>query len=71
LTLPLQNDGEKKGFGDKWGDWVMKTMRGGKVALRTNDKIDPFFPTYKGVRQVSHPGFGTPRPGREHNHQVC
>jgi hypothetical protein len=21
--------------------------------------------------QVSHPGFGAPRPGREHNHQVC
>jgi serine phosphatase RsbU (regulator of sigma subunit) len=20
---------------------------------------------------VSHPGFGAPRPGREHNHQVC
>jgi hypothetical protein len=20
---------------------------------------------------MSHPGFGAPRPGREHNHQVC
>jgi hypothetical protein len=20
---------------------------------------------------LSHPGFGAPRPGREHNHQVC
>jgi hypothetical protein len=21
--------------------------------------------------ELSHPGFGAPRPGREHNHQVC
>ena len=21
--------------------------------------------------KMSHPGFGAPRPGREHNHQVC
>jgi hypothetical protein len=21
--------------------------------------------------RLSHPGFGAPRPGREHNHQVC
>lgn len=42
---------EKKGFGEKWGDRVMKTIRGGKVAIRTNDKIGPFFPTHKGVRQ--------------------
>jgi hypothetical protein len=24
-----------------------------------------------GKEWVSHPGFGAPRPGREHNHQVC
>ena len=23
------------------------------------------------VSQLSHPGFGAPKPGREHNHQVC
>jgi hypothetical protein len=22
-------------------------------------------------RLLSHPGFGAPRPGREHNHEVC
>jgi hypothetical protein len=26
---------------------------------------------YRGYCKVSHPGFGAPRPGREHNHQVC
>jgi hypothetical protein len=28
----------------------MRTVRAGKLAIRTNDKIGPFFPTYKGVR---------------------
>lgn len=42
---------ELKGFAEKWGDWVMKTVRGGKVAVRTNNIIGPFFSTHKGVRQ--------------------
>jgi hypothetical protein len=42
----------QKGFGDKWGDWVMKTVKGGKVAIRTNGMTGPYFPTHKGVRQV-------------------
>jgi hypothetical protein len=29
----------------------MKTVRGRKVAVRTNDTIGPYFNTYKGVRQ--------------------
>jgi hypothetical protein len=29
----------------------MKTVKGGKVAIRTNDTIGPFFPTHKCVRQ--------------------
>jgi hypothetical protein len=41
----------QKGFGDKWGDWVMKTVKGGKVAIRTNGMTGPYFPTHKGVRQ--------------------
>jgi hypothetical protein len=47
----LYNMLQLKGFGDKWSDWVMKTVRGGKVAIRTNGMIGPFFPTHKGVRQ--------------------
>jgi hypothetical protein len=42
---------QNKGFGDKWGDWVMKTVKGGNVAIRTNGTISPFSPTHKGVRQ--------------------
>lgn len=40
-----------KGFRVKWCDWVMRTVRGGKVAVRTNDLTGPFFSTHKGVRQ--------------------
>jgi hypothetical protein len=29
----------------------MKTVRGGKVAIKTNDVIGPYFATHKGVRQ--------------------
>jgi hypothetical protein len=29
----------------------MKTVKGGRVAIITNDKIAPLFPTYKGVRE--------------------
>jgi hypothetical protein len=42
---------EIKGFGEKWGDWVMKTVSGGKVVVRTNNLTGPFFSTHKGVRQ--------------------
>jgi hypothetical protein len=42
---------ENKGFGPKWGDWVMKTVRGGKVTIRTNDLTRPFFSTFMGVKQ--------------------
>jgi hypothetical protein len=42
---------EKKGFGSKWCDWVMRIVRGGKVAIKTNDILGPYFTTHKGVRQ--------------------
>jgi hypothetical protein len=41
----------KKGFGNTWCDWVMRTVRGGKVAIKTNDIVGPYFTTHKGVRQ--------------------
>jgi hypothetical protein len=40
-----------KGFGDIFSDWVMKVVRGGRVAIRVNNKIGPYFPTFAGVRQ--------------------
>jgi hypothetical protein len=41
----------KKGFGDKWCDRVMKTVKGGKFAIKTNDLIGHYFTTHKGVSQ--------------------
>lgn len=42
---------QAKGFGDIWCDWIMKTVRGGRVAIKVNDQIGPYFSTFKGVRQ--------------------
>jgi hypothetical protein len=42
---------DKKSFGSTWCDWVMRTARGGKVAIQTNDVVGPYFTTHKGVRQ--------------------
>jgi hypothetical protein len=40
-----------KGFGDTFCDWVMRVVRGGRVAIRVNNEIGPYFPTFAGVRQ--------------------
>lgn len=40
-----------KGFPDQWCDWVMKVVRGGKVAIKVNDEVGPYFNTHKGLRQ--------------------
>lgn len=42
---------QAKGFGDVWCDWMMRIVRGGRVAVKLNDKICTYFPTYKGIRQ--------------------
>ncbi len=40
-----------KDFPPQWCDWMMKVIRGGKVAVKVNDEIGPFFQTFKGLRQ--------------------
>lgn len=40
-----------KGFPDQWCDWIMKVIKGGKVAVKVNDEIGPLFQTHKGLRQ--------------------
>jgi hypothetical protein len=42
---------DKKGFGNTWCDWVMRTARGDKVVIKINDVVGPYFATHKGVRQ--------------------
>lgn len=41
----------QKGFSQQWIDCVMNFVWGGKVAVKVNDKIGPYFRTYQGVRQ--------------------
>lgn len=41
---------QTKGFGDMWCDWMMKIVRGGRVVVKVNNQIGPYFPTFKGVR---------------------
>ena len=40
-----------KGFPDKWIDWVMETVRGGKVCVKVNENLGKYFITHKGLRQ--------------------
>jgi hypothetical protein len=44
------SDDAIESFGDIFCDWVMKVVRGGRVAIRVNDEIGPYFPTFVGVR---------------------
>lgn len=30
---------------------MMKIVRGGRVAVKVNEQVGPYFPTFKGVRQ--------------------
>lgn len=38
-----------KGFPDKWTDWVMQTVRGGKVCVNINGKQGPLFQNFPRV----------------------
>jgi retron-type reverse transcriptase len=41
----------RKGFPVKFVSWVMKSIKRGKVAVRVNDIIGPYFESKKGLRQ--------------------
>jgi hypothetical protein len=45
---------QAKGLGDLFCDWIMKVVRGGRVAVKVNDTIGPYFPTFARVRQGIH-----------------
>jgi hypothetical protein len=42
---------QAKGLGDLFCGWIMKVVRGRTVAVKVNDTIGPYFPTFAGVRQ--------------------
>jgi hypothetical protein len=40
-----------KGFSDIFCHWIMKMVLGGKVGVKVNNCIGPYFQTYQGLRQ--------------------
>lgn len=40
-----------KGFSEKWCDWVLKVVSGGRVMIKVNNNVGPYFKTHKGLRQ--------------------
>lgn len=41
----------KKGFSDKWNDWIFSIIASAKVNIKLYDNLDPYFSTHRGVRQ--------------------
>jgi hypothetical protein len=41
-----------KGFSDKWCSWINAFIRGGHVAIKTNDPLGQFFQTKRGYDKV-------------------
>lgn len=41
----------RKGFNNKLRGWIMKTIKGGKVCVNINGENNPYFKTYRGLRQ--------------------
>lgn len=41
----------KKGFDNKWNDWIFSIITSGKVNIKLNDCLGPYFNTHRGVRQ--------------------
>lgn len=41
----------KKGFNETFIQWVMKAVRGGRVAVNLNGELGTYFRSYKGLRQ--------------------
>jgi hypothetical protein len=40
-----------KGFPSEFNDWIMRSVLGGKLAIRVNYENGPYFPTFQGLRQ--------------------
>jgi hypothetical protein len=41
----------QKDFSDSWLVWIKKVVTNGTLSVKVNDKIGPYFASYKGVRQ--------------------
>ena len=41
----------KKGFSERWIQWTMKAVCGGRVAVNLNGELGKYFRSFKGLRQ--------------------
>jgi len=41
----------KKGFSERWVSWMLKVVKGGRVAVNLNGERGQFFRSFKGLRQ--------------------
>lgn len=41
---------EKRGFNQKWCNWIRQVVTGGTVSVKVNNCIGPYIKSYKGVR---------------------
>ena len=42
---------EKRGFSQKWINWIKQVVTGGTISVKLNNTIGPYIKSYKGVRQ--------------------
>jgi hypothetical protein len=42
---------KRKGFSDNWMIWIRKVITKGTLSVKVNDKVCPYFTSYKGVRR--------------------
>ena len=69
--VPLEDkasNGQKLPNPNGWVTWLgHRTVSGAPIDSSLPQRLN----WWLGAINMSHPGFGAPRPGREHNHQVC
>jgi hypothetical protein len=42
---------KQKVFNSNWLTWIKKSVAGGTLSVKVNDKVGPYFTSHKGVRQ--------------------
>jgi hypothetical protein len=42
---------KQKCFNNNWLKWIRKSVDGGTLSVKVNDKVGPYFTSHKGVRQ--------------------
>jgi hypothetical protein len=53
---------KQKGFSDNWMIWIRKVVTGGTLSVKVNDKVGPYFTSYRatsfGIMLIEKPAYG-------------